>query len=171
MKHSAAYKQLAKASDLPLSRGYNPRLQHAKTAILSIVAVVLAATASCDFATAQTAGIYQVTNIISDGFVPATTMDPNFIDPWGVSGQQYTMDQYGRDGVQLPHIRCRSPRLIQGNHSFRLGYGHGLAQRHSPKYDDRVRSRTGRRHRFFSQRWTVPSRAGTERSPPAATML
>ena len=86
MKHSAAYKQLANASDLPLSRGYNPRLQHAKATILSIVVVVLAAIASCDFATAQTAGVYQVTNIISDGFVPATTMDPNFIDPWGVSG-------------------------------------------------------------------------------------
>ena len=85
MKHSAAYKNLAKARDLPLGRGCGARLQHLKTMILSLV-VLLAAIASCGFATAQTAGIYQVTNIISDGFVPATTMDPNFIDPWGVSG-------------------------------------------------------------------------------------
>ena len=85
MKHLAAYKQLAQASDLPLNRGYSPRLQHLKTMTLSIV-VLLVAIALCGFGSAQTAGIYQVTNIISDGFVPATTMDPNFIDPWGVSG-------------------------------------------------------------------------------------
>ena len=37
-------------------------------------------------AAAQNAGAYQLTNIISDGYVPATTVDPNFIDPWGISG-------------------------------------------------------------------------------------
>jgi len=36
-------------------------------------------------AAAQTAGTYAVTNLVSDGSVPATTMDPNFINPWGVS--------------------------------------------------------------------------------------
>jgi hypothetical protein len=86
MKHSAAYKHLANARDLPLGRGSGARLQHEKTMTLSIVVLLLAAIASCGLATAQTAGIYQVTNIISDGFVPATTMDPNFIDPWGVAG-------------------------------------------------------------------------------------
>ena len=35
---------------------------------------------------AQTAGSYSLTNIISDGYVPATTTDANFIDPWGISG-------------------------------------------------------------------------------------
>jgi hypothetical protein len=35
---------------------------------------------------AQTAGSYSLTNIISDGYVPATVTDPNFIDPWGISG-------------------------------------------------------------------------------------
>ena len=28
---------------------------------------------------------FKVTNLLSDGFVPATTVDPNFINPWGVS--------------------------------------------------------------------------------------
>jgi uncharacterized protein (TIGR03118 family) len=35
---------------------------------------------------AQTAGSYSLTNIISDGYVPATVTDANFIDPWGISG-------------------------------------------------------------------------------------
>jgi uncharacterized protein (TIGR03118 family) len=35
---------------------------------------------------AQTAGSYSLTNIISDGYVPATVTDPGFIDPWGISG-------------------------------------------------------------------------------------
>jgi hypothetical protein len=35
---------------------------------------------------AQTAGSYSLTNIISDGYVPATVIDANFIDPWGISG-------------------------------------------------------------------------------------
>jgi uncharacterized protein (TIGR03118 family) len=34
---------------------------------------------------AQTAGAYQVTNLISDGSVPAAFTDPNFINPWGIS--------------------------------------------------------------------------------------
>ena len=28
---------------------------------------------------------YQVTNLVSDGSVKATTMDPNFLNPWGMS--------------------------------------------------------------------------------------
>ena len=36
-------------------------------------------------AAAQSGGAYKVTNIISDGSVPAITIDPNFIDPWGMS--------------------------------------------------------------------------------------
>ena len=36
-------------------------------------------------AAAQSGGAYQVTNIISDGSVAAKTMDPNFINPWGIS--------------------------------------------------------------------------------------
>lgn len=42
---------------------------------------------------AQTAGSYSLTNIISDGYVPATTTDPNFVDPWGISiGRDFWID-------------------------------------------------------------------------------
>jgi uncharacterized protein (TIGR03118 family) len=34
---------------------------------------------------AQTSGAYQVTNLISDGSVPAAFTDPNFLNPWGIS--------------------------------------------------------------------------------------
>jgi uncharacterized protein (TIGR03118 family) len=34
---------------------------------------------------AQTGGVYQVTNLISDGSVPAAFTDPNFINPWAIS--------------------------------------------------------------------------------------
>jgi uncharacterized protein (TIGR03118 family) len=47
---------------------------------------LIAVIAASSPATAQTAGTFQVTNIISDGFVPATTQDAGFVDPWGVSG-------------------------------------------------------------------------------------
>ena len=36
-------------------------------------------------AAAQTGGAYKVTNLISDGSVPATVMDPTFINPWAIS--------------------------------------------------------------------------------------
>ncbi len=47
-------------------------------------ALMLSLTAAAGMA--QTAGSYSLTNIISDGYVPATVTDPNFIDPWGISG-------------------------------------------------------------------------------------
>jgi uncharacterized protein (TIGR03118 family) len=37
------------------------------------------------YATAQTGNSFQVTNLISDGSVTATTTDPNLINPWGLS--------------------------------------------------------------------------------------
>jgi uncharacterized protein (TIGR03118 family) len=57
-----------------------------KSAALPIAALLIAAILAGSPATAQIAGTYQVTNILSDGFVPATTIDAGFIDPWGVSG-------------------------------------------------------------------------------------
>ncbi|HEX4757842.1 MAG TPA: TIGR03118 family protein [Terracidiphilus sp.] len=36
-------------------------------------------------AAAQTGGAYKVTNLISDGSVPATVTDPTFINPWAIS--------------------------------------------------------------------------------------
>ncbi len=55
-----------------------------KARIRSLAALFLGATL-CGIAAAQTAGTYQVTNIISDGSVPALVTDPNFINPWGIS--------------------------------------------------------------------------------------
>jgi uncharacterized protein (TIGR03118 family) len=49
-------------------------------------AAALALSLATGAATAQAAGSYSLTNIISDGYVPATVTDPNFIDPWGISG-------------------------------------------------------------------------------------
>jgi uncharacterized protein (TIGR03118 family) len=40
-------------------------------------------------ATAQTAGTYTVTNLISDGSVPATITDANFINPWGITNATF----------------------------------------------------------------------------------
>ncbi|HEY5055229.1 MAG TPA: TIGR03118 family protein [Acidobacteriaceae bacterium] len=51
------------------------------------LAVILAA-AICTapgVASAQTAGAYTVTNLVSDGSVPATVTDANFINPWAIS--------------------------------------------------------------------------------------
>ncbi len=49
-------------------------------------AAVLAFTLATASGFAQTAGSYGLTNIISDGYVPATTTDAGFVDPWGISG-------------------------------------------------------------------------------------
>jgi uncharacterized protein (TIGR03118 family) len=57
---------------------------------LAALLVKGAATLTLSLATAagvaQTAGSYSLTNIISDGYVPATVTDPGFVDPWGISG-------------------------------------------------------------------------------------
>jgi len=54
------------------------------------IMLCLAVAATCGTAMAQTSsttgGVYQVTNILSDGYVSAANTDPNFIDPWGVAG-------------------------------------------------------------------------------------
>jgi uncharacterized protein (TIGR03118 family) len=52
---------------------------------LTKYSILFAALSLSTFATAQTAGTYQVANIISDGSVPATTMDTNFINPWAIT--------------------------------------------------------------------------------------
>ncbi len=50
-----------------------------------LFALCLGLAATAGVASAQTAGTYQVTNIISDGSVPALVTDPHFINPWGIS--------------------------------------------------------------------------------------
>jgi uncharacterized protein (TIGR03118 family) len=49
------------------------------------IAALFASITCCGLATAQTAGTYLVTNVISDGSVPAPTMDANFINPWAIT--------------------------------------------------------------------------------------
>src|ERR1700692_505224 len=46
-------------------------------------------------ATAQTAGTYSVTNLVSDGSVPATITDANFINPWGVTNATFWINTQG----------------------------------------------------------------------------
>jgi len=59
------------------------------------LAACLLATAIAIPATAQTAGTYAVTNLVSDGSVPATTMDPNFINPWGITNATFWISTQG----------------------------------------------------------------------------
>jgi hypothetical protein len=49
------------------------------------VLAFLAASSLSAFVSAQTAGSYQATNLLSDGSVTAAVTDPQFINPWGVS--------------------------------------------------------------------------------------
>jgi hypothetical protein len=56
-----------------------------KTGTKALLALLVGVVSLGAAAHAQTAGSYQATNIISDGSVAATTTDPNFINPWGVS--------------------------------------------------------------------------------------
>ena len=86
MYQSMQYESVALSShkSLPSDHGISfPRLQ---AMLLFACGLVIATMALPGMAAAQTGGVFQVTNIISDGYVPATTMDPNFIDPWGVAG-------------------------------------------------------------------------------------
>src|ERR1700753_3770302 len=47
--------------------------------------LVLQAAAVLAVAIPATAQSYKVTNILSDGSVPATATDPNFLNPWAIS--------------------------------------------------------------------------------------
>ncbi len=65
------------------NRPTTPR-RFAASILKGAAALTLSLTAAAGMA--QTAGSYSLTNIISDGYVPATVTDPAFIDPWGISG-------------------------------------------------------------------------------------
>jgi uncharacterized protein (TIGR03118 family) len=86
MQQSATHTHLAKASDHSLTRDYKVFFPQLESARLWISGLLFAAVASCGLATAQTAGSFAVTNIMSDGFVPAPVTDPGFTNPWGVTG-------------------------------------------------------------------------------------
>jgi uncharacterized protein (TIGR03118 family) len=62
------------------------RSQARKTIQLSALALCAAASLiAAPNAFAQTSGAYTVTNLVSDGSVPATITDANFINPWAIS--------------------------------------------------------------------------------------
>jgi uncharacterized protein (TIGR03118 family) len=52
--------------------------------IILLLLVSLGILALCPAASSH-AQAYKVTNLVSDGSVPATTMDPNFLNPWAIS--------------------------------------------------------------------------------------
>ena len=61
------------------------RLAAVATRKLSAMLALLALAVCALPAFTQTAGAFKVTNLVSDGSVPATTTDANFINPWGIS--------------------------------------------------------------------------------------
>jgi uncharacterized protein (TIGR03118 family) len=60
-----------------------------------VLALCLLAGAAALPAAAQTAGTYAVTNLVSDGSVPATITDANFINPWGVTNATFWVNTQG----------------------------------------------------------------------------
>jgi hypothetical protein len=60
-------------------------LKQIKAAVKTFLTLVLGTSSLCAAASAQTAGTYQTSNILSDGSVAATVTDPQFLNPWGVS--------------------------------------------------------------------------------------
>jgi uncharacterized protein (TIGR03118 family) len=64
------------------------RSRHRNFIALSLLAIAIPAAA-------QTAGTYAVTNLVSDGSVPATIMDANFINPWGVTNGTFWINTQG----------------------------------------------------------------------------
>jgi len=60
-----------------------------KPANRNLLAACFLATVIVLPASAQTAGTYAVTNLVSDGSVTAPIMDPNFINPWGVTNATF----------------------------------------------------------------------------------
>jgi uncharacterized protein (TIGR03118 family) len=58
------------------------KTRHRNLLALSLLAIAIPAAA-------QTAGTYAVTNLVSDGSVPATITDTNFINPWGITNATF----------------------------------------------------------------------------------
>ena len=56
-----------------------------RSSLLAALATALFAVHPVCSAHAQVAGAYKVTNLISDGSVPATVMDSSFVNPWAMS--------------------------------------------------------------------------------------
>jgi uncharacterized protein (TIGR03118 family) len=85
MQQSATHRALALARARRVTYGFRAHPRQRERSLVA-AGLLLALSALCGVASAQTAGIFQTTNIISDGAVSAITTDPGFVDPWGVSG-------------------------------------------------------------------------------------
>ncbi len=71
-------------STLPASEHPNPP-QPTKTIAKTLATFALTLAVACLPATAQVGGSYQVTNLVSDGSVPATVTNASFLNPWAIS--------------------------------------------------------------------------------------
>src|SRR5271170_3795323 len=86
MQSAPFHSEFSNSSNKPTQR---------KSCSRKILALGLMATAGLLPAVAQTAGTYSVTNLVSDGSVPATITDPNFINPWGVTNATFWINTQG----------------------------------------------------------------------------
>ncbi len=89
MKHASNYSEFATFPTNPLKSRTGKRTGR------KIIALFLFAVAVALPALAQTAGTYAVTNLVSDGSVPATITDANFINPWGVTNATFWVNTQG----------------------------------------------------------------------------
>jgi hypothetical protein len=80
--HSKSCSAAPAANKLTSRSGLRTQIQ---SNIKNLFALLLATSSLTVAASAQTAGSYQTTNILSDGSVTAAVTDPQFINPWGVS--------------------------------------------------------------------------------------
>src|SRR5260221_14678896 len=68
------------------TRNSSFRLRKTNWATAGMLAVIALCAASLSLKTeAQVSGAYKVTNLLSDGSVPANVTDANFINPWAIS--------------------------------------------------------------------------------------
>src|SRR5271163_3342740 len=86
MQSAPFHSEFSNSSNKPTQR---------KSCSRKILALGLMATAGLLPAVAQTAGTYSVTNLVSDGSVPATITDANFINPWGVTNATFWINTQG----------------------------------------------------------------------------
>jgi uncharacterized protein (TIGR03118 family) len=88
MHQLATHTHVAKTSHYPLPLGHRVLPRECKRPHITIAALLVAAIVSCGLASAQTAGAYQVTPILTDTALPGvtTTVDAGFVNPWGISG-------------------------------------------------------------------------------------
>jgi uncharacterized protein (TIGR03118 family) len=75
-----------------------------KTSTAASVAALGAIFLTVNATAAQAATGYRITNLVSDGSVPAKTVDPNLINPWGISAGPTTPFWVSDNGVDMATI-------------------------------------------------------------------